>query len=406
MNRRKEKRKRCYRHSITKVGNTLASTTISNILNKQVKNNAIQSRPAEKMNRQKEKRKRTDERVNPCNSKTLNKPDITNIVLKYKTSQINLGPYITKSSPNENTGYKPLNIQYDNHPTQLYISRHHTQTRKSILKNIVPTGKAVAQSKLKPLSSNPNLRGKNKNGTSAKKTAKPTVKAVRPSLRTHGNLEAATRYKNRKRKLDIKARCKGYKLVQLESSIECNAQDNLPNWQYPRTRQNTNKTKLKIKQVKTVRPSSRGNQIGEAARCYKTRKNAVQSSSRGNQNLEAARCNKSRKNDNKEVKDPTNLTAVKTNLTAVKTNLTSVKTTFTTKYKFNKAIVTLPRLRHVAWRTRRQTIHNNSDSLNLAPLHCNEIRQGRLPHLNKHTPYGPCNLPHMVLCTKQGPDNA
>ena len=25
---------------------------------------------------------------------------------------------------------------------------------------------------------------------------------------------------------------------------------------------------------------------------------------------------------------------------------------------------------------------------------------------NKYTPYGPYNLPHMVLCTKKGPDNA
>ena len=39
-------------------------------------------------------------------------------------------------------------------------------------------------------------------------------------------------------------------------------------------------------------------------------------------------------------------------------------------------------------------------------LCCKNIRKGSLPLRNKHTPYGPYNIPHMVLCTKQGPDNA
>ena len=42
-----------------------------------------------------------------------------------------------------------------------------------------------------------------------------------------------------------------------------------------------------------------------------------------------------------------------------------------------------------------------------ASLYCKiNIQKARLAYRNKHTPYGPYNLPHMVLCTKQGPDNA
>ena len=107
-------------------------------------------------------------------------------------------------------------------------------------------------------------------------------------------------------------------------------------------------------QPKTVRTSSRGNQNFEAARCYKSRKNAVRASSRGNQKLEAARYNKSRKDGN--AKNPANLTAVNTKLTN-------------------------------------------------PPLQCKDARRGRPSQQNKHTPYGPHNLPHMVLCTKKGPDN-
>ena len=36
----------------------------------------------------------------------------------------------------------------------------------------------------------------------------------------------------------------------------------------------------------------------------------------------------------------------------------------------------------------------------------NDLYLCRAEHSHKHTPYGPYNLPHMVLCTKQGPDNA
>ena len=35
-----------------------------------------------------------------------------------------------------------------------------------------------------------------------------------------------------------------------------------------------------------------------------------------------------------------------------------------------------------------------------------DIKRAKIVQQNKHTQYGPHNLPHMVLSTKQGPDNA
>ena len=119
-----------------------------------------------------------------------------------------------------------------------------------------------------------------------------------------------------------------------------------------------------------------------------------------------------------------NLTAVKLSLTAVKTNLTAVKPNWSwapTKYKFLKVRtsethkghkghkvqipakykVQMPCHRHVTYRMRNSTKHKDGKSE--PPGIC---CKGRLPHRNKHTPYGPYNIHHMVLCTKQGPDNA
>ena len=150
---------------------------------------------------------------------------------------------------------------------------------------------------------------------------------------------------------------------------------------------------------------------------------------RDSQYFEAARCNKTRKNGNETAKIPTNLTAVKTNLTAAKTNLTDEST----KYKFHK--VRIPpkykghkvqtQTRHkghkvqirkykphlscfhrVTRRTRIPANHKDDKSDSTPPriMYCRT--KGMLPRRNKHTPYGPHNLPHMVLCTKKGPDNA
>ena len=140
-------------------------------------------------------------------------------------------------------------------------------------------------------------------------------------------------------------------------------------------------------QPKTVRPSSRGNQNIEAARCYKSRKNAVRPSSRSNQNFEAARCYKTRKDGNGATRIPTNLTAVKPNLTAVKTNPLKykfhkvqtptkykghkvqtptkhkghkVRMPFTRKYKFHKVQISC--FRHVTCRMRKTTMHNNDSA--------------------------------------------
>ena len=198
------------------------------------------------------------------------------------------------------------------------------------------------------------------------------------------------------------------------------------------------------KHAKTVRPSTRGNQNLEAARCYKSRKNAVRTSSRGNQNFEAARCYKSRKNavrassrgnqnfeasrfyktrKDKTIKAPTalteDLTSVRTNPPKYKFHKVRIPTKHkghkvrTTTYKGHK--VQMPYTRkykipktsgygHVSYKTR-----NPPESKDPTPkaICCKEIQKNRLlPHRTKHTPYGPHNIPHMVLCTKQGPDNA
>ena len=67
-----------------------------------------------------------------------------------------------------------------------------------------------------------------------------------------------------------------------------------------------------------------------------------------------------------------------------------------TKYKFHKVQISCRR--HV----RRDTA---SPTTSRTLLHCVK-RKMEPAYRNKHTPYGPYNLPHMVLCTKQGPDNA
>ena len=223
-----------------------------------------------------------------------------------------------------------------------------------------------------------------------------------------------------------------------------------------RTRQTNSKNKLKTGQHKTVRPSSRGNRNFEVARCYKSRKNAVQPSSRGNQNFEAARYYKARKSGDEAAKTPTNLTAVKTNPPKYKlhkvripTNYKGHKVRIPTKYKGHKVQtptkhkghkvrtptmykgqkVQMPHTRkykfHKISCPRRMTCRRNYDKAEHPahrvtcrlkggksehPAHkaiyCRNLRKGNPLYQNKRTPYGPYNLPHMVLCTKQGPDNA
>ena len=182
------------------------------------------------------------------------------------------------------------------------------------------------------------------------------------------------------------------------SNIEYKMHDKTPAAQRRRLRQNKNKTIFKMNignQSKTVRPSSRGNQNFEAARCYKSRKNAVRRSSRSNQNFEAATGYKSRKNavrhssrSNQNFEAARFYKARKDKIGTVKATLTLGKTNPTwtpSKYKYHKARLTT-----------KYKVSTN----------CKVIRKGRLPHRKKHTPYGPYNIPHMVLCTKQGPDNA
>ena len=50
---------------------------------------------------------------------------------------------------------------------------------------------------------------------------------------------------------------------------------------------------------------------------------------------------------------------------------------------------------------KNQTITGTRNSHNLKDLQTKWAR-----HTPKHTPYGPYNLPHMVLSTKQGPEHA
>ena len=85
-NSRKEKRKRSYRHPIAKIGNTQTCTKIGNILNKQVKSNAILSRPNTTT---------ADARANPTNLKTPNKLSKANRAVKYKSTRTTSGQYIT-----------------------------------------------------------------------------------------------------------------------------------------------------------------------------------------------------------------------------------------------------------------------------------------------------------------------
>ena len=274
-------------------------------------------------------------------------------------------------------------------------------------------------------------------------------------MRTHQNFEAAGCYTSRNGNNAIKAKHTRYEPDTKYGSTEYKTLVNIPAVQHHRTSKHRNKIKIKTGQSKTVRPSSRGNQNFEAAtyfkyrkyavrpssrgnqnfeaaRCYKSRKNTARPSSRSNQNLEAARCYKSRKDKTGSDKAPTldtKLTVVKTNLTSDEANPARTtpiykyhKVRIPTKYKGHKVrIITMPRGRKVQILfTRKYKLlkaiiphrrtnlakHNNPRPLALVPLHRKAIQKGRLSHWNRHTPYGPYNLPHMVLCTKQGPDNA
>ena len=215
--------------------------------------------------------------------------------------------------------------------------------------------------------------------------------------------------------------------------------DKTPAAQHPRTRQNINKTKLIGNQSKTVRPSSRGNQNFEAARCYKSRKNAVRPSSRSNQNFEAARCHKTRKDGPVKVPTPVKiLIANKANLTRtptkykfhkvripskyeghkvrIPTKYKGHKVRMPTKYKGHKVQIPAKYKGHKVRMPTKYKLHkiqipcprhvNIVESSAHIPTRYRDIRKDRLPHRNKLTPYGPYNIPHMVLCTKQGPDNA
>ena len=154
------------------------------------------------------------------------------------------------------------------------------------------------------------------------------------------------------------------------------------------------------------------------------------------QNFEAARCYKTRKE---------NITAAYTNLTAVKTTRADVKSNrmfkfhkvripteykghkvqihkvqiptkykghkvqmpSTRKYKFHKVQITC--VRRVTSNPKvldLQYKDNPEATVHAKPHYKTKAHESRMPHQNKHTSYGPYNIPHMVLGTKQGPDNA
>ena len=188
--------------------------------------------------------------------------------------------------------------------------------------------------------------------------------------------------------------------MRLDSSSKYKDRDNTYTSKHLTLEHNTvSNTRVRY-QPKAVRSSSRGNQNFEAARCYKSRKHAVRLTLRTHQNFEATTHPKTRKNGSGIDKA---LTAVKSNLTPVKTNLTAVKSNLTktpTKYKFHNERTPVEYKDHkvqkpYALKYKIYKVQSKEDC----------CRNG-LPQRNTHTPYGPYNIPHMVLCTKQGPDNA
>ena len=79
---------------------------------------------------------------------------------------------------------------------------------------------------------NINQRVEEKSGILKLKTAKPTAKTVRPSLRTHQNFEAATLYKTRIDKNAIKAKHSEYMPTLIDSRIEYKTHDKTPTVQW------------------------------------------------------------------------------------------------------------------------------------------------------------------------------
>ena len=76
------------------------------------------------------------------------------------------------------------------------------------------------------------------------------------------------------------------------------------------------------------------------------------------------------------------------------------------KHKLRK--VQTPCIHHVIGKERPPTKHKGScgkKDKTTQTIHRKTKPDGQTQR-NKHTPYGPYNLPHMVLSTKQGPDNA
>ena len=94
----------------------------------------------------------------------------------------------------QSTQSKPM---YLNNKTLVYLSSIESENG---YKTWMSASKADATSRPKSLDNtcdNKNQRIKEKNGTFIIEAAKPTTKTVRPSLRTHQNLEAPTLLKTR-----------------------------------------------------------------------------------------------------------------------------------------------------------------------------------------------------------------
>ena len=139
------------------------------------------------------------------------------------------------------------------------VSRTYLESRLS---------KVTSLNQLRQLLNTNTADAKEENGNIKRKTTEPTGKTVRPSSRGNQNFEAARCFKSRIRKNAIKSKRNGNKTKNKYSSIEYKILDKTPAAQHQRKRHNNNITKLKTKQSKAVRTSSRGNQNFEAARCY------------------------------------------------------------------------------------------------------------------------------------------
>ena len=298
----------------------------------------------------------------------------------------------------------------------------------------VSASKANTTDRLKSLDKVSNVvnkypRVKGKSGTLIIKTAKPTAKTVRPSLRTHQNFEAATCYKTRIDKSAVRPERTGFTSKYIDSNIEYKAHENTPAVQNQTTKHIKNRGKNRkqtLYQAKAVRPSLRTHQNFEAATRYKSR--IIRNEVRTFRTL-----------------SNTNMTAVKTNLTAVKNRVKPAENVRlkdsnnmdspqkardkhvgrrrgVTKYiqsTFSKIRIgvtkyiqsTSSKIRSRVTKYKQSTFSKVRIRLSYKKIQIPRNANARMPTPNKlHNLCTPrattYNLPHMVLGTKKGPDNA